>query len=404
MRLSSIAVMGDAIARWAKAVAVERGADAAAVGESDRGRTVPRFHQRGVIFVEGLPLLAHQRVAGPGLRNHHHRRMRQRVAAAGQEFERVVEAGGIGLAFIGDRPELLDIVAIELGRNARLPRRHPVDVAADGVDLAVMGDHPIRMGQPPGREGVGREALMYQRQRRLETRVLQVLVVGAELVSEEHPLIDDGAAGEGGEIELRLEAAELLDDPPRRPLAHDVEAPLERVFVVAIGRPADKDLAMKRFGSDDDRRQAGIVDRNVAPAENVHAFVGDGPLERRCHRLPHLVVLREEDHADGVVAGRRQGEAQPLRLFGEKAVRQLRQHAGAVADQRIGAGGAAMGQILDDLQAVGDDLMRFLVRQIGDETDAAGILSPCRVVETLRARRQRRTLRLALRARKLPLR
>ncbi len=66
-------------------------------------------------------------------------------------------------------------------------------------------------------------------------------------------------------------------------------------------------------------------------------------------------VLRHEDEADAVLAGLRQGEAQALRLGGEKRVRNLHQHAGAVADQRVGAGGAAMGEVLDDLETVLDD-------------------------------------------------
>jgi hypothetical protein len=37
--------------------------------------------------------------------------VRQRIAALHEEFERVVEAGGVRLAFIGDRPELLHVVA-----------------------------------------------------------------------------------------------------------------------------------------------------------------------------------------------------------------------------------------------------------------------------------------------------
>ena len=70
-----LVVGGDHVAGGAQAVAVERGADLRAVGEGDRGRAVPRLHQRGVILVEGAPLLVHERVAGPGLGDQHHRRM-----------------------------------------------------------------------------------------------------------------------------------------------------------------------------------------------------------------------------------------------------------------------------------------------------------------------------------------
>ena len=161
MRSSS----GDEVARRAQAVAVERGADLAAVGEGDRRRAVPRLHQRGVVFVEGAALLVHQRIAGPGFGDQHHHRVRERVAALHQELERVVEAGGVGLALVGDRPQLVDVVAEQRRRHRRLPRRHPVDVAAQRVDLAVVRDHPVGMRQRPGREGVGREALVHQRER-----------------------------------------------------------------------------------------------------------------------------------------------------------------------------------------------------------------------------------------------
>ena len=56
-------VVGDDVARRPEAVAVERGADLAAVGEGDRRRPVPRLHQRRMVLVEGAPLRVHQRVA-----------------------------------------------------------------------------------------------------------------------------------------------------------------------------------------------------------------------------------------------------------------------------------------------------------------------------------------------------
>ena len=172
-------VAGDEIARRTQAVAVERGADLLAVGEGDGGGAVPRLHQRGVVFVESAALLVHERIARPGFRNHHHHRVRERIAALHQEFERVVEAGGVGLAFVGNRPELLDVVAEMRRGHRRLARRHPVVVAAQRVDLAVVRDHPVGMGQRPGRERVGREALMHQRERAHEIRIVQVRIIGA---------------------------------------------------------------------------------------------------------------------------------------------------------------------------------------------------------------------------------
>jgi hypothetical protein len=154
------AVVGDEVARGPEAVAVEGGADPAAVGEGDGGRPVPGLHQGGVVLVEGAPVLVHERVARPGLGDQHHRGVRELVAALDEELEGVVEAGGVGLALVGDRPELLDVLAEQRALDGGLAGRHPVDVAAQRVDLAVVGDHPVRMGELPRREGVGREALV----------------------------------------------------------------------------------------------------------------------------------------------------------------------------------------------------------------------------------------------------
>ena len=238
------AVVGDEIARGAQAVAVERGADLAAVGEGHGGRAVPRLHQAGVIFVEGAALGIHQRIAGPGLGDQHHRRVGEAVAALHQELERVVEAGGVGLALIGDRPELADVLAEQRRGHARLPRRHPVDIAAQRVDLAVMGDHAVGVGELPGREGVGREALMDERERRREARMMQVGVIVAELIGEEHALVDERAAGQRHGIEADVVTAGLAIDGVGDHLAQDVELALERRLVRDARPAADEDLPM----------------------------------------------------------------------------------------------------------------------------------------------------------------
>ena len=374
-------VAGDEIARGPQAVAVERGADLAAVGEGDRGGAVPRLHHRGVIFVEGAALLIHQGIAGPGFRNHHHDGVRQRVAALHQKFERVVEAGGVALAFIGDRPEAADVLAVEVGAHRSLPRRHPVDVAAQRVDLAVMRDHPVGMRQRPGREGVGREALMHQRQRALEIRLVQVGVVLAELVGEEHALVDHGAARHRARVIARHAAVAALIDRLRDRLAQDVELALEFVLALRAAVAADEDLHVIGLGRLDGDAERGVVGRHVAPAEQHHAFgldlVGDDALDH----LPPCRLLRHEQRADGVFAGIGQQEADLGGLALEEGVRDLHQDAGAVTEARVGADGAAVLEIAEDVQRIGDDLMRLLALDVGDEADAAGILLQRGIIE-----------------------
>ena len=70
-------VIGDDVAGGTKPVAVQGGADLAAVSEGNGGGTIPRLHQGCVVLVESLALGIHQFVAGPGFGDQHHHRMGQ---------------------------------------------------------------------------------------------------------------------------------------------------------------------------------------------------------------------------------------------------------------------------------------------------------------------------------------
>ena len=78
-------------------------------------------------------------------------------------------------------------------------------------------------------------------------------------------------------------------------------------------------------------------------------------------------------------------------------MRDLHQDAGAVAGARIGPDRAAMLEIEQDGQRVLDDLVRLAALDVGNETDAAGILFLRRIEQpkalqpkTLRAHRHSR--------------
>jgi len=73
------------------------------------------------------------------------------------------------------------------------PGGHPVQVAAQGIDLAVVADHAEGLREIPGREGVGRETLVHQRQSAGKAFVAQILVVVADLVGQKHALVVQGA-------------------------------------------------------------------------------------------------------------------------------------------------------------------------------------------------------------------
>ena len=378
-RHDNTVVAGDDVTRGPQAVAIERGADLPPVGEGDGGGAVPWLHQRGVIFVKRATLLVHERVARPCLGDHHHHRVGERIAAHGEKFERVIETRGVGLTLVGDRPEFRDVVTEFRRRHRRLTRRHPVVVAAQRVDLAVMRDHAIRVRQRPGRERVGGETLMDQRQRALEFRIAQVGIIGAELVGEKHALVDHGAAGDRHRVVVRSVARPPAVHDAGDGLAHDVEPALEFVFACDLRAARDEDLPVHRLGRLHRFAERRIVGRHVAPAEDRHA-IRRGDRRIGVHDfLPPCRVVRQEQHADAVVSGRWQREAEFLGFPGEKLVRGLNQNTGAVAGARVGADRAAMFEVEQDRQRVFDDPMRLAPLDIGNESDTAGIFFQRRI-------------------------
>ncbi len=189
-------IIRDEVAGGPQAIAIQGGADLAAVGEGHRRRAIPGFHEGGMVLVEGAPPLVHQGITGPGLRDQDHHGMGQGIAAHHQQFQGIVEAGGVRLILGNQGPDLFQIRAYDLGGHVVTAGRHPVEVAAQGVDLAIVGDHAEGVGQVPGREGVGGKALMDQGQGRLEQRVMQVPIIGPHLVRQEHTLVNQGPGGQ----------------------------------------------------------------------------------------------------------------------------------------------------------------------------------------------------------------
>ena len=137
------------VTRRAQAVAVEDGANHAAVRECDRGRPVPWLHEATVILVESAPVGAHRFVRAPRLGDHHEHGERQRTPGHVEEFEHLIETGGVRIAFEHDRKQLLQVVAEQIRFAQGFARAHPVRIAAQRVDFAVVGDIAERLGERP---------------------------------------------------------------------------------------------------------------------------------------------------------------------------------------------------------------------------------------------------------------
>jgi hypothetical protein len=99
----------------------------------------------------------------------------------------------IGRSFLMSSPNSSD-------SKHRLARVHPVDVAAQRVDLAVVRDVAVGMRAVPARERVGAETRMHQRQRRLHRRIAQVGEILVHLLGQQHALVDDRLVGQAGNV------------------------------------------------------------------------------------------------------------------------------------------------------------------------------------------------------------
>ncbi len=374
-------VVRDEVARGPQTVSVEHGADEGAVGEGNRGRPVPRLHERRVVLVEGAHGRVHVGIPAPRLGNHHQHGVGQRAARPHQELEDVVEGGGVAAAGANDRQHLGEVVAEDARRQQPLTGLHPVDVAAQGVDLAVVGDDAVGVGERPGGEGVGRESLVHEGERRHQAGVAQVGVHGLDLRGRQHALVYERLRRQAHDVE-RL-ARRGRDLHPRHGSLHafadDVERPFEPLGVVSGGR-RDEDLFEGR--SDGSGRPPDAVEprRHHAPAQHRPPFLGGDGFDNAVQGGGGGGVVGQEDQPGAVVARWRQVEGERR---AEERVGHLQEDAGAVAGTGVGAAGAAVFQVDQEVQGLAHDVVRLPPFDMGHETDAAGVVLVTGPVESL---------------------
>ena len=376
-------VLRHVIARRPQPVAVEHRADARPVRERDGGRAVPRLHQAVVVFVERPLVVGHARVFLPRLGDHHHHGVGQRAAAQDEEFQAVVEDRGVAAVFQQDGKDFLQVGAERRGRHQRLAGVHPVHVAAQRVDLAVVDHVAVGVRALPTRKGVGAEARVDERNRALDARVAQVGIEGLHLVGRQHAFVDQRPARQAGHVEI-LAAGELgIAHGVRGAAADDVQLALEREVVAQPRGAAHENLAdagLARLGR---VAQAGVVGGHVAPAQHGLAFFCDYRLQPPFAGAAPVGVRRQKHHTHAVRARLGQIEAGRGARFAQEAVRHLEQDAGAVARAFFAAAGAAVVQIDENGQTLLDDVVRTPALDVHDEADAAGVVLEAGIVEPL---------------------
>ena len=367
------AIGRDQIAAGSQAVAIKLRADDAAVGEDHGGGSVPRFHQRRVILVEGLNVVRHRGVVLPCLGNQHGHHMRQAAACQREQLDGVVKHGRITAAGCDNRQKLLDVIAEQRRSEHGLARIHPVHVAAQRVYFAVVADVAIRVRKLPARKRVRRKALVDDADRARQVGMRELLVEGRNLRRQQQALVNDSARRERRNVEKVFLFQVGLADDQLYLLAQNVELALERVLIHALSA-ANENLLDVRLRVARQTANGVAVDRRVAPTENGQAQLLRGLFDNAFAEHALLRIDGQKDHAHAIFARCGQREAQLGAFALEKSVRNLDQDAGAVARLRIAPASAAMGQIDQDLDALEDDVVRFVALDVGDESDATPVV------------------------------
>ena len=247
------------------------------------------------------------------------------------------------------------------------------------------------MRSRPVREGVGRAARVHERQRRLDLVALQVDVELRQLVAVQHALVDDRPRREAGDVEV----AALGDVRPAHGLAHaapdDVELPLEGVVGLDRRAPPDEELTDHRLRAPGRRAEHRVVEGKVAPAQKLLTLLADRLLEEPLASLAALGGRGQEHSPHAVVPRQRELDPETIRLPRHELVRDLNQNPGAVPRVDLGARGAAVLEVQEDLEPVLDDVPGTCGHEGRRRTRRHRHRVPTlRVIKTLRTRRENR--------------
>ncbi len=266
---------------------------------------------------------------------------------------------------------------------------HPVDVAPERVDLAVVGHVPVRVGQRPGGKRVGREALVDEGQRRLHGRVRHVGVHGLDLVGREHALVDERIGGEARQVEELPGRHVGTVDRVLHPLSDDVEPALEGPVVHEADAPPDENLPDDGLDRPGARPDGRVVRGDVPPAQEALAFLPDdlfkdGLAASRLRRIPG-----EEDQPCAVPAGGRQVDADAGAHTAEECVGHLDEDPCSVPRVDLATAGAPMEEVLQDGQGLGDDPVGLPALDVYHEPDAATVAFESGIIQPLPGRHPR---------------
>ena len=362
------------VAGGTQAVTVEGGTQRATVGKGDGGRAVPGLHEHGLVGIVGAALLTQAVVVVPRLGQQHGCGTRERTTVHDQKLKHIVQNRGVGALAVDDGHHALKIVLQHGAVQVGFAGANPVDVALEGIDLAVVDDKAVGVRALPAGRSVGGVARVDECHGRFDGGVVEVDEEAAHLRGNKHALVHDGARAHGAHIEDLVAQGELSVGLLFDGAAAHVQATLKGIAGGRVVRTAQESLQDSRHAGAGRLAQVVRVDGHLAPKEQRHTGLGAALLKHATGILYALVVLREEQHGHAIVTLCRQNLAALLSLFAEKVMRNLKQDAGTVAGVLLESRTAAVLQVDQNGQRVVQNLVMALAVDIGKRADVTCIV------------------------------
>ena len=319
--------------RRAQAVPVDHRADLPAVGEHQRRGSVPRRQEPRRTAAERCHVGMRRTSEVERFGDRGQERLGEVPAGGREELESLVERQRIGTVGREERTRL-----DQLGRDplrAAVPGAPPdlLPVAADGVDLAVVGDRPEGLGQAPYRMRVRRVPLVEERVADRE-RFGQVRVQLGKPGARDETLVDHGSARRRRDRQLGEGAARRSCCALHAPAGND-EASFEGVVTDrGTGLPdrtGHDRLAERGSGCGGHAPERCGIGRNGAPAEDRHARLVEDPFDQLAPGGPGRTTSRQEAEGD-----RRAGNGRRAREQLENGPVERQGDPGAVARSAVG--------------------------------------------------------------------
>ena len=119
----------------------------------------------------------------------------------------------------------------EVGQHGRSEQRaaghRPATIALNRVDLAVVRKVAVGVRQPPLRQRIGGKTLVKHHCRGFHARILEIRIELRQELRHDHPLVDDGARRQRGDVEHGIGAFQNLFGPASR----HVQLAVQRLLV-----------------------------------------------------------------------------------------------------------------------------------------------------------------------------